>query len=62
MTWQQPWLKAHVNVSCSNYAPTGSGNNYARCFSLPFIKNAPDREQEHGGKPRAVAQLVAAAF
>ena len=54
------WLESHNSLNCTRYTPSGSGNNYARCFSLPFVNDAPDREQENGGKLKAVAQLVAA--
>ncbi|HEY6729102.1 MAG TPA: hypothetical protein VI197_34065 [Polyangiaceae bacterium] len=53
------WLRAASETVCDFYTPTGQGNNYARCFDLPFINDAPDREQEHAGKQYAVAVSVA---
>lgn len=66
LTWDGPddldWIITYTDSNCVSYAPSGSGNNYTRCFKLPFINDAPDIEQNPGGRGAAVAQFIAATF
>jgi hypothetical protein len=52
------WLRGS-GVSCQFYAPSGNGNNYARCFKVPLISDVPAAEQQYGSKSNAVAILSA---
>jgi len=63
MTWAGSddfqWLRG-FGVGCSFYAPSGNGNNYARCFSVPFISDVTAGEQQYGTK--ATAAAIASTF
>jgi hypothetical protein len=63
LTWNGPddldWVRSKTGASCSFYTPTGTKNNYGRCFELPLISDAPVREQRFGSKGNSVAIFTA---
>jgi len=62
LTWSGPddfdWLLTASGSSCQYLTPSGNGNDYARCYALPFINSAPDNEQTNGDKMTVVAQVA----
>lgn len=59
LTWDSSddlsWILSETSESCQGYYPTGTKNNYFRCFPLPLISNAPSIEQKYGSRSTSVA-------